>query len=95
MTIAQDELQKMAKKLSKIPGENPKLFKNVSDILGYMDLLSEVKTDGVTPTVSVVDNNAHLREDKRVDPISTPSELLAQSEQKVVSWQIVLPNIMK
>jgi len=95
MSISQDDLQKIAKKLSKIPGDNPKLLQNITDILGYMDLLSEVDTDGVKPTISVVENNAHLRNDTREQAFSTPDELLGCSEQKVVSNQIVLPNIMK
>ena len=94
MSISQDELQKIAKKLSKIPANNEKLLWNITDILGYMDLLSEVDTKDVIPTVSVVDNNASLREDTRIKAISTPDELLWCSEQKVVSGHIVLPNIM-
>lgn len=94
MSISQDELQKIAKKLSKIPANDEKLLWNITDILGYMDLLSEVDTTDVTPTVSVVDNNAYLREDTRFEALSTPSELLWCSEQKVVSGHIVLPNIM-
>jgi len=94
MSISQDDLQKIAKKLSKIPGDNPKLLQNITDILGYMDLLSEVDTAGVEPTVSVVDNTAHLREDERKEAEANPEELLSCSEQKVVSNQIILPNIM-
>ena len=63
MSISQDELQKIAEKLSKIPGDNKELLGNITDILQYMDLLEEVDTAGIIPTVSVVENNASLRED--------------------------------
>lgn len=95
MSISQDELQKIAKKLSKLPAENPKLLGNITDVLGYMDLLQEVDTTGVTPTVSVVDKPAHLREDiQKQESGAMTDELLACSKQKVVSGQIILPNIM-
>jgi len=51
-------------------------------------------THWVEPTISVVDNIAHLREDEKIEAISSPDELLGCSEQKVVSNQIILPNIM-
>ncbi|MCD5375109.1 aspartyl/glutamyl-tRNA amidotransferase subunit C [Candidatus Gracilibacteria bacterium] len=95
MSISQDELKKIAEKLSKIPGDNDKLLGNITDIISYMDLLSQVDTDGVIPTVSVVDNIASLREDTISNPTEVNSgELLACSKQKVVANQIVLPNIM-
>ena len=95
MSISQDELKKIAEKLSKIPGDNSALLGNINDILSYMDLLAEVDTDGITPTVSVVEETAHLREDKITPAVSTPKELLDSTSQKVVANQIVLPNIMK
>jgi len=96
MSISQDELQKIAEKLSKIPGDNEKLLGNINDILKYMDLLEEVDTTWVTPTVSVVENNSLLREDELVNKVGTNNrDLLDCSEQQVISNQIVLPNIMK
>ena len=95
MSISQDELQKIAEKLSKIPGDNEKLLWNISDILGYMDLLQEVDTHWVIPTVSVVEGSAALRSDELSSPTgASPKDLLNASEQKIVSGQIVLPNIM-
>jgi len=95
MSISQDELKKIAEKLSKIPGDNDKLLWNISDILWYMDLLESVDTNWVTPTVSVVEWDSLLREDTINSPTnSSPQDLLSQSNQKVVADQIVLPNIM-
>jgi Asp-tRNA(Asn)/Glu-tRNA(Gln) amidotransferase C subunit len=95
MSISQDELKKIAEKLSKIPGDNQALLWNITDIVGYMDLLWEVDTTWVIPTISVVEGNAILREDTVQNPTETTwRDLLASSKQKVVADQIVLPNIM-
>ncbi len=53
MSISQEQLKKIAEKLSKIPADNSKLLENISDILQYMELLQEVDTSGIRPTVSV------------------------------------------
>lgn len=68
MSISQDELKKIAEKLSKIPGDNDKLLGNITDILAYMDLLKQVDTTDVIPTVSVVQQDARLREDTIASP---------------------------
>ena len=85
----------MAEKLSKIPWDNHALLWNITDILSYMDLLNELDTTDIIPTVSVIDNAAKLREDVIVEKEISPKDLLACSSQKVVSQQVVLPNIMK
>ena len=96
MSISQDELKKIAEKLSKIPADNKALLWNITDILAYMDLLWEVDTQWVIPTVSVVETNASLREDIINSPTqATGKELLETSKQRIVADQIVLPNIMK
>lgn len=96
MSISQDELQKIAEKLSKIPGGNPKLLGNIRDVLSYMELLEGLDTTGVIPTVSVVESHAHLREDILANPTKVEAtDLLACSKQKIIAQQIVLPNIMK
>lgn len=95
MSISQDELKKISEKLSKIPADNDKLLWNITDILGYMDLLWEVDTSQVIPTVSVIKNDAILREDTLQNSIwATGKDLLNTTKQKVVADQIVLPNIM-
>lgn len=94
MSITQEQIQKIAEKLSKIRGTNEKLISNIQDIVGYMELLSEVDTSGVIPTVSVIETQWKLRKDIIEQKISSPEELLACSKQKVVSGQIILPNIM-
>lgn len=95
MSIIQDQIRKIAEKLSKIPGTNEKLVWNIQDILGYVELLNEIDTSGVIPTVSVIETVGKLRSDTKSPEISSPKELLACSNQKVISDQIVLPNIMQ
>lgn len=94
MSISQTQLQKIAEKLSKIPGDNSALLWNLTDILKYMELLNEVDTRWIPATVSVVDNNACLREDVKREKNTSPQELLNCSAQKVVAGNIILPNIM-
>lgn len=94
MSISQDELKKIATKLSKIPSESEALIWNISDILDYVELLNEVHTDWVIPTVSVINRNTIARRDQEERNISG-KDLLKCSEQKVVSDHIALPNIMK
>lgn len=95
MSISQEQLQKIARGLSKIPAENPKLLGNISDILDYMKLLDEVDTSGVKPTISVGETQAYLREDVRENSHISAKSLLACSAQSVIADHIVLPNIMK
>jgi len=95
MTVTQEQIQKIAEKLSKVPGGNSSLLWNIQDILKYMELLNEVDTTGVTPTVSVIGKWQSLRKDILGKKITSPEEFLACSNQKVVSGQVILPNIMK
>lgn len=94
MSISQEQLEKIAGKLSKLPANNPKLLCNINDILWYIDLLKEVDTSDTAPTFSVMNSSAYLREDSKTQDSASPQELLGCSKQKIVSDQIVLPNIM-
>ena len=94
MSISQDELKKIAHKLSKIPSKNDALLKNISDTLKYMESLNKIDTQWVTPTVSVIDRSSLLRKDEEYRNISW-EELLNCSKQKIISHYITLPNIMK
>ncbi len=70
MSISQDELRKIARKLSKIPSESDALLKNISDTLDYMNLLNECDTTNVVPTVSVISSPSILRKDTEKRNIS-------------------------
>lgn len=95
MSGTQEQIKKIAEKLSKVPLKNTKIVNDLEGILKYMDMLDEVDTTGVEPTISVVKIGTPLREDKLEEKTVDPKDLLACSNQKVVSDQIVLPNIMK
>ena len=95
MSITQEQVKNIAKKLAKVKSKNEeKLVANMNSILDYIDLLNEVDTTGVIPTVSVIQDKNPLRKDVEKREISG-SELLKTSKQKVIANQIALNDIMK
>lgn len=94
MSVTQEQIEKLSKNLSKINVDNEKITKDVNWILNYIELLNEVDTDWVKPTVSVVESENDLREDKELEKEVKPSDLLNCSNQKVVANQIAVSNIM-
>ena len=61
MSITQEQVKNIAKKLAKVKSKNEeKLVENMNSILNYIDLLNEVDTSGVAPTVSVIQENNSL-----------------------------------
>ena len=94
MSVTQDQIKKIAKNLCKLPSEEIKLIHDVNEILKYVEMLNEVDTTGVEPTISVVSKENTLREDIVSTTLATPLELLRCSPQKVVSWQITIGDIM-
>lgn len=95
MSLTQEQIEKLSKNLSKIKIEDKKLGDDINEILNYIDLLNEVDTTWVKPTVSVVEKDNDLREDKQEEKETQVSELLNCSPQKVISNQIAISNIMK
>lgn len=93
MTVTQDQIKNIIKNLSKLPDADKKIEWDVLNIIGYMEMLNEVDTTWVEPTVSVSNFIKPLREDTEVREIN-PTDLLNCSSQKVVSNQIVISNIM-
>jgi aspartyl/glutamyl-tRNA(Asn/Gln) amidotransferase C subunit len=81
--------------LSKINVDSKKIGSDINWILEYIDLLNEVDTTWVIPTVSVIESENILREDLSVDKTISRSELLACSKQKIIADQIAITNIMK
>ena len=97
MTLTQEEIQKIAENLARLQPKNPsRLTKSTNAIIDYFEMLQEVDTDWVEPTVNVVQKENSLRKDelRSVQDVSA-KELLACSKQKVIADQIALPNIMK
>jgi aspartyl/glutamyl-tRNA(Asn/Gln) amidotransferase C subunit len=64
--------------------------------LSYFELLNEVDTSGVIPTINVVKKENILRSDvENTNKDVSPEELLACSNQKIIAGQIAVNNIMK
>jgi aspartyl-tRNA(Asn)/glutamyl-tRNA(Gln) amidotransferase subunit C len=99
MSLTQEQIKKIAEKLSKIHLDETKteeLKWDLNNILKYFDLLNEVDTENVKPTYSVIEKENSLREDIE-QKIKDPSvkELLECSNQDVIANQIAINNIMK
>lgn len=95
MTLTQEQIKKLSQDLTKIKNDDPKLADDVNNIIKYMDLLDEVDTRWVKPTVSVVQQENTLRKDEITTKEVQPMDLLKCSKQKVVADQIAVSNIMK
>jgi len=57
--------------------EVDKMSKELTSILQYVEMLNEVKTDGVEPTAQVTDLESRLRDDS-VKPSAVPSAALLE-----------------
>ena len=95
MSLTQDQIKKLLKNLSKLSVDNEEvLTTKVNSIVWYMDLLNEVDTTWVEPTVSVSKKENILREDIENREFSR-KEMLDCSNQKVIWDQIAISSIMK
>lgn len=95
MSLTQEQIKKISENLSKIPFDNPKIEKDLNNILKYFDLLQEVNTDNIIPTYSVITKEQNLREDILEEKIISKKELLDCSKQQIIADQITINNIMK
>lgn len=96
MSITQEQIRKISKNLAKLnPKNEDKLAWSMSSILDYIDLLNEVDTSWITPTISVISKEKNsLKEDSEKREIQ-PIDLLKCSSQKVIANQIAVSDIMK
>lgn len=96
MSITQEEINKLSKNLNKInPKNEEKLLEGINSLLKYVDLLNEVDTKNVSPTVNVISKNNNKLKDDIIKNQISPSELLKCSNQKIIANQIVINDIMK
>lgn len=96
MSLTQEQVEKLLASLSKLSLENSASFtKSINSIITYMDILNEVDTTWVTPTVSSVVSENILREDAHIMSPIAAKQLLDCSGQSIIAQQIALPNIMK
>jgi len=96
MNITQEQIEIISKKLAKLnPRNEEKLVSSMNSILSYIDLLNEIDTKNVVPTVSVIiKKNNSFKIDLEKRDINT-SDLLKCSKQKIISNQIAVADIMK
>ena len=95
MTLTQEQIKKLANSLSKINVDNKKIATDINWILSYIELLNELDTSGVKPTISVVETQNILREDIETKKDISREELLSCSRQKIIADQIAITSIMK
>jgi aspartyl/glutamyl-tRNA(Asn/Gln) amidotransferase C subunit len=93
MSITQDQMENIIKNLSKLPDIDPKMFDNTAKIIAHMEVLQEVDTRLIKPTISVSDFSAVLRKDIEKRDIEA-KEVLACTNNKIIANQIAVPSIM-
>ena len=94
MSLTQDQIKKLSKKLSKLWISWEELITSkINSIMWYIEILNEIDTTWVIPTFSVSKKNNVLREDI-VKKNFTRKELLDCSKQKIIWDQIAISSIM-
>ena len=66
---------------------------DISNILGYVELLNKLDTSGVEPTYQVTGLSNVWREDKEINYGVTREELLARAPE-VVDFQLKVPKVL-
>lgn len=96
MSITQEQIKKITKKLAKLPTSEWKIENDLNSILWYIDILNELDTTWVKPTVSVTKTKKFSNyTDKKILRNIEPTELLKCSKNKIIAWQIAIWSIMK
>lgn len=95
MSITKEQIDRLTKKLSKIALEDEKMSSDINAILQYIELLNEVDTTWIRPTINIVDSENTLRKDIEIEKSISTKDLLDCSNQKVIADQIAISNIMK
>lgn len=69
MSVNQDQVRHIAKlaRIAMSDGEIEAMVPELNAILGWVEQLSEVDTDGVEPLTAVIDNRLRLRDDQVSD----------------------------
>ena len=64
MSLTQEQIKKLANNLSKLWNADEKLSSDINEILKYINLLWEVDTTWIKPTISVIKKDNILRKDE-------------------------------
>jgi aspartyl-tRNA(Asn)/glutamyl-tRNA(Gln) amidotransferase subunit C len=95
MSLTQEQIKKLSINLSKLSEPENDFVSSSNDILNYMEMLNNVDTTGVVPTISVSNIDNTLRSDVEVEKTLSKQDLLNKSQQKVVADHIAVSNIMQ
>lgn len=79
-------------RLTLTPAEEEKMAKELSSILQYVDMLTEVNTNAVEPTAQVTGLTNALRDDALTPSEALPDTLLACSPLPITDHQIEAPH---
>lgn len=93
-TLTKEQVLHIAKlaRLTLTPEEVESMTKELSSILNYIDVLSEVDTSNVEPTAQVTGLTNALRKDEVHTSEAKPDDLLASSPLPIVEHQIQAPH---
>jgi aspartyl-tRNA(Asn)/glutamyl-tRNA(Gln) amidotransferase subunit C len=92
--LTADQVRHIAKlaRLTLSEEEVAKFAKELTSILGYIDMLGEVDTKNVEPTAQVTGLQNSLREDSIRPPLASADALLATSALPIIEHQIETPS---
>lgn len=93
--ISRDDVQHLAQlsSLQLDDNEVDELLKDMSNILGYVEQLSELDTESVEPTYQVTGLENVWRDDSVIEDLVTREELLALSPESL-EYQVKVPKVL-
>jgi aspartyl-tRNA(Asn)/glutamyl-tRNA(Gln) amidotransferase subunit C len=93
--ISREEIARIAElaRLSLTDTESDRLAGELDTILGYVETLSEVATEGVEPTAHVIPLPTPLREDRAAEPMD-PELAVANAPEREGS-AFVVPKVIE
>lgn len=96
MSITQEQIKKIKKNLTKLPDSWDKIEQDLASLLWYIDILNELNTDWVKPTISITPTRPiDDYKEKDVVNLENQSDLLKCSKNKIIAWQIAIWGILK
>lgn len=93
-SLSSDQVRHIAKlaRLDLSDAEVEKFAKELTSILGYVDMLGEVNTKGVEPTAQVTGLTTVLRPDELRQTSSAPDALLDCSPLPITDHHVTTPS---
>ncbi|PIZ75749.1 Asp-tRNA(Asn)/Glu-tRNA(Gln) amidotransferase GatCAB subunit C [Candidatus Peregrinibacteria bacterium CG_4_9_14_0_2_um_filter_41_14] len=93
--ITKEVVQRIAHlaRLELSEAEVAKFAGQLQDILGAIEILAEVDTEGVKPTAQVTGLTNIFEEDKVIDFVEDKKRLLGNVDGEVIDNQVVVPSV--